>query len=413
MLNRKIGFALAALFLLALPVASSATTARLEGMSLPVDYTNDFTTIYGWPSAITGVGNLVYSDLGNPKAMGAVLPNLWEGRFGTWALHLRGLTPALGRGDTLTGSNDHNTNTNQSFDLMWGKKFGTTSFGLDFNRSYNELTDEVPGVTTMLKADAGGAAANLNRNIMGVGAGLGFEMNSKTSAEFSILWQNRTYETSVTGGTKNEDNGGSNYMFGFRAMHKCSPNMTMVPVVKLYSFDLSTKSTTGAGATTTFDNTIRGWQLGAAGNWTIGSNDLFTLGATLAQNTLDQESNVLGGFAGFNPKLKATESMTPLVFMALETQVNPWLTLRMGASKSAFHSLKIEGTATGGTQDRTLTSHNSPFEMNAGASVKVGTLTFDTVLDRLFYTNPFSQLLGNQNAAVSSVFPKVSASYRW
>jgi hypothetical protein len=413
MLNRKLGFISAALFLMALPAASFATTARLEGMSLPVDYTSDFTAIYGWPSAVTGVGNLVYSELGNPKAMGAVLPNLWEGRFGTWALHLRGLTPALGRGDTLTGSNDHNTNTNQSFDLMWGKKFGTTSLGLQLNRSYNELTDEVPGVTTTLKADVGGAAANLNRNILGVGAGLGFEMNSKTNVEFSILWQNRTFETSVTGGAKNEDNGGSNYMFGFRAMHKCAPNMTVVPVVKLYSFDLSNKATTAGGVTTTADNTLRGWQIGAAGNWTIGSNDLFVLGATVAQNTLDQESNVFGAFAGFNPKLKRTESMTPQIFMALETQVNPWLTLRMGASKSAFNTVKIEGTTIVGTLDRTLTSHNSPFEMNAGASVKVGTLTFDTVLNSLFYTNPFSQLLGNTNAGVTSVFPKVSASYRW
>ena len=73
MLNRKLGFVFAAVMLMALPVVSSATTARLEGMSLSPDYTTDFTAIYGWPSAITGVGNLVYTDLGNPKAMGAVL----------------------------------------------------------------------------------------------------------------------------------------------------------------------------------------------------------------------------------------------------------------------------------------------------------------------------------------------------
>ena len=341
MLNRKLGFIFAALSLMALPVASYATTARLEGMSLPVDYTSDFTNIYSWPSAVTSVGNLVYSDLGNPKAMGAVLPNLWEGRFGTWALHLRALTPDLGRGDNLTTPpDDPNTNTNQSFDLMWGKKFGTTSLGVQLSRSFNELEDETAGVTTTLvKADVAGAAANLNRNIMGVGAGLGFEMTSKTNVEFSILWQTRTFETlPAAAGTRTEDNGGSNYMFGARATHKWSPNLNIVPVVKLYNFDLSSKSTT-AGATTTSDNSLRGWQLGAAGNWTIGSNDLFVLGATVAQNTLDEESNVLGGaFAGFNPKLKATESITPQLFMALETQVNPWLTLRMGATKSAFHN---------------------------------------------------------------------------
>ena len=53
MLNRKLGFIFAALSLMALPVASYATTARLEGMSLPADYTSDFTNIYSWPSAVT------------------------------------------------------------------------------------------------------------------------------------------------------------------------------------------------------------------------------------------------------------------------------------------------------------------------------------------------------------------------
>ena len=449
MLNRKIGIAAVAMFLLTLPVVAFATTTRLEGMSLPGDYTSDFTSIYGWPSSLTGVGNLVYGELGNdlsPKgypakqwqgwerSMGAVLPGLWNGKYGAWAIHLREQTPGLGQGDNTSGTNagnsgfDPNTNTNQAFDIMWAKKFGTSSLGIQMNRSYNELTDEIPGTTWTFKQDfaaneAAGVGSNLYRNIMGYGAGWSMEMNPNTTADFSLLYQKRTFENSQTNVNKYSDDGGSNYSVGFRAMHKCTPNMTVVPVVKFYSYDLSTQSTVGA-ATTSASNTLKGWQLGAAGNWTIGSNDLFVLGATLAQNTLDEESNVLGvvgtanGYAiggAFNPKLKATETVMPEIFMALETHVNPWLTLRLGATKGTFNTLKIEGSTGVANTSQTITLKGSPFAMNTGASVKLGTLTFDTLLDNLFFTNPFAQLMGSSNANFwyAEVFPKVSVSYRW
>jgi hypothetical protein len=385
--------------------------------------------MFGWPSAVTSVGNLAYGELGPDYAMGAVLPNLWEGRYGTWALHLREWTPSLGQGDNWNSNPDPNSNSNQAFDLMWGRKFGTTSLGLQLNRSFNGLTDEIPGTTWTWSQDGAlndfagysGRDPRLARNILGVGAGLGFEINAKTTADVSILYQARSFEQSQsgTGGGSYTDDGGSNYLIGFRANHKCTPTMVMVPVIKLYSFDLSSKT---KGVTTTDKNTVSGWQVGAAGNWTIGTNDLLILGATIAQNSLDQESDVLGyaydlnntydgGGFDFNPKLKATESVTPEIFMALETQVNPWLTLRMGATKAVFHTTKVEGTT--GTVNETVTIKDSPFSMNAGASIKLGTLTFDTVLNSNFFQQPFAQLLGNSYATGYPVFPKVTATYRW
>ena len=89
--------AIAAL-LIALPVAANAQTSRVEGMALQGDYIKDFTGIYTYPSQVSNVGNLIYGEFGNDavginliddRAVGAVLGNLWDGRFGTWAIHIR------------------------------------------------------------------------------------------------------------------------------------------------------------------------------------------------------------------------------------------------------------------------------------------------------------------------------------
>lgn len=443
MFHRSFRFILGAALLTALPALASASTSRLEGMGLPGDYTKDYTAIYSWPSSITSVGNLIYAELGNnqvnqftgvpnnyERGMGAVLNNLFDGHFGTWGIHLREQTPSLGQGDVMNGpnpgagGNDPNDNQNEAFDIMWGRKMGGTSLGLRVNRSYAKGTDELAGVTTEFQYDPLGVAnlgnPNLARNIFGLGGGLGFEVSDKTSAEVSILWQNRSFDAISSPTVKVEDNGGTTYQMAGRMMWKWEPNVVVVPVAKFYSFDLSQKNTNGA-TSNSYDNSLKGWQVGIAGNWALGSNDLFVLGVNAAQNKLDQQADIfnlnggpLSGF-GFSDTLKVTETFFPQVFMALESQVNHWLTLRFGAKKGVFHSYKVEGNSAGGQQK--VEYKDSPFSMNIGAGVKVGSLQFDTVLDNLFYLNPFAQLQGNQKSAYwqggGQAFEKVSVTYAW
>lgn len=441
-------FFIMAAVLVAFPVVAQAQTARLEGMALPGDYVKDYTAIYGWPSEIPTVGNLVYGELGNvlvngngnpislDRSVGAVLGNLWDGRFGTWAIHLREQTPNLGQGDAFStgnpgvGGGDPNTHTNESFDIMWGRKFGSTNFGLRVNRSFFKLKDEIPGLTTNLEFDApslgGGLPTNgdpnLTRNIFGISGGIGFEMNPQTSVEMALLYQSRNFESSQTPGTKYESDQPTTYQFSARAMWKWNANTMVVPVFKWYSYDLSTKTTSGA-TVTSFDNSLKGWQVGMASNWTLGTNDLFVLGATFAQNKVDQQNdlfNIVGttlpGGApttpgAFSDSLEITESFAPQVFAALETHVNSWLTIRFGANKGAWHTYKV----TDKTRTQTLTVNDSPFSMNIGAGVKLGGLQLDALLDNLFPHNPAAQFLGGSSSVTSNgtgvAFPKVTATY--
>jgi hypothetical protein len=420
--------------MLALPALASAQTSRVEGMALQGDYIKDYTGIYTYTSGIVNVGNLVYGELGTTtttpstalvdRQVGAVLGNLFDGNFGTWGIFIREWTPALGQGDIFGQPNpgnlgfDPNTNTNEQFDIMWGRKFGTTSLGLRLNRSYFRLEDAPPGITTTLKFDVPGAIANgltpgLARNVFGLGGGLGFEMNPNTNVELSLLYQSRDYESSITGGARLEEDNTSNWEVAGRAMYQWQPNVLVVPVVKFYSFDLSSKVTPPGGASATFDNSLTGWQAGVAGNWTIGTNDLFVLGATFAQNKVDQQEDVLGiaaaaaglGIVGLGDTLTVTESLTPQVFAALETHVNNWLTLRFGANKGMFQKIKVEDQG----RQRTVEANFADFNMNLGAGVKLGTLQLDAVLNNLF-PQTLGGFFSNDPGGFIS-FPKVTATY--
>jgi hypothetical protein len=419
MMSRQAKSFLLVSLMLTLPVAASAQISRVESMAIQGDYIKDYSAIFAYPAQVTNVGNLVYGELGIPtssgipgsaidRSMGAVLGNLWDGRFGTWAIHMREFTPQKGTGDLVFGANapgynglnfDPNSNGNESFDLMWGQKFGTTSFGLRLNRSFYRHESDIGGVATNLEFDeTAGSGDNLARNIMGLGAGVAFEMSPTTNVEGSVLWQNRTFTNDDPGaGVDTEEDSPTTYVVAARAMWQWQPNVMVTPVFKWYSYDLSTKDN---AASTTADNSLKGWQIGAAGNWTLGSNDLFVLGLTFAQNKVEQESGI---FASPLPggSTEITEILAPQIFAALETHVNSYLTLRFGANKGTIHSVKHENAT-----DSDKIS-DSPFDMLLGAGLKVGTLQLDGVLN-----NIFPHTLGYLTSGVPTVlFTKVSATY--
>jgi hypothetical protein len=419
MSNRRMLLVLASFVALTLPVAASAQTARVEGMALQGDYIKDYTGIYTYPSQIPNVGNLVYGELGNlftppvtfDRSVGAIIGTLWEGRLGTWGVHLREQTPQLGQGDAFSqpapgaGGFDPNTHTNESFDLMWGKKFGTTSFGLRLNRSFYEFESDIGGVVTDLEYDLAAppgdpATANLSRNILGVGAGIGFEIDPTTMIEVAANWQSRTFTViDPVAGVNAEEDGPSAYQVAARAMWQWEPNVMVVPVFKWYSYDLSTRDNIAA---TTLDNTLSGWQLGAAGNWSVGANDLFVLGLTFAQNKVEQEGPVFATTVIPGLATEITETFSPQLFAALETHVNSWLTLRFGANKGAYHKIKEENTA-----DNAQVT-DSPFTMRLGTGVKVGTLQLDAILNDVW---PHAGPWFLSGATAGAMFPKVTATY--
>ncbi len=335
------------------------------------------------------------------RAVGAVLGNLWDGRFGTFSFHLREYSPQLGQGDSYSqpfpgdqyGYDPNDFSGYESFDIMWGKKFGGTSVGLRLNKVNwkRELTPQT-GASTVQEG-----FGNYERNTMGLGGGLGFTLNPNTNAEVSFQYQSRTFEIPVTGGKQVEDGAGA-YLFAGRMMWQWEPNVLVVPVVKFASYDLSYKYDPATLAPA-YDRKFSNWSAGVAGNWSLNQNDLFVAGVTFGSNVDDQKT----------AKVKITESMMPTVFASLETHVNPWLTIRFGGRKTAFYTYKIEDNTGTSTYKEQKTNSNT-FSLNLGAGVKVGTLQFDGVLAQDFFNNPGSYFPTNSFSDFP-LFPKVTATY--
>lgn len=397
------------------PAVAFASTARISGLNVPGDYVKDYTGMFTYLSSVNSTGNLIYAETGSmvgtnsveDRGMGAVLPNLFDGKAGVWAIHMRHYNAALGQSwwgapiNAGIGSFDPNFNTNysESFDLMWGHKMGSADLALRLNRQYDSFDD---GTETIEGNGSNG------RNVMGFGAGVGFDMNENTAIEVGALFQSRSFDEGDAPLDETDDGGGA-YLVAARAWMKRGGNLTLVPVIKMWSIDQSTTTTDG---TVSVEDKLSGWQVGGAGNWTIGQDDLFIFGAQFAGNKEDMGTD------------QQTESLMPNIFMALETHLNPWLTFRAGAQQSVFATYKLE--TTGATETAKL----SVFTFTMGTTVKIGSVQFDAVLDPAFFNNPFAQLTGNTNAVFDgtsyypggtraqggpngTVFPQVSLTYTW
>jgi hypothetical protein len=336
------------------PAVAFASSGRIAGLGVSGDYVKDYTGTRTYLSGVTSVGNLVWVNPSDNAGMGAVLQNLFDGRFGTFAVNLNESAMPLFNGDW--------NSSGQSLDLTWGRKMGSGSLGVRFTRSYT--ADDGAGT----KGD--GATA---RNINGLGVGYGFSMNANTDVELSALYESRTFDDGA--GTTEE--GGASYVISGRAMVKAGSNLTVMPVVKILSSDASENS----GTVQTDKNT--GWSAGLAGNWALGSNDLFILGAEF--NSLSNDDGTV----------KAKASEMPSVFMALESSVNNWLTLRFGAGNTVMDS----------HDDGTSVSHEHHWNSTMGAGVKAGSFMFDGTVGSTFYDGAVNSVMNG------TPFGNVSVTY--
>ncbi len=390
-LRRTLSLSLAALALL-VPVLASASSARLAGLAVPGDYVLDESGRFTYLSATATQGGLVWvsPDAADNNAMGAVLPNLFGGRAGTFAVSLRRFAPSLGQElylDPVTTSDLGNPDVNlagESLDLAWARRMGDRSLGLRVNRSFVSRST-VAGTTE--------GDGNNGRNIMGFGVGYGFPLRGHDT-QVAFQYQTRDFKgTNLNTPSSAHSNRGGTWLFAGRSIVKAGPSLTVVPSVRAYSFGRGFTNATNQE----FKSILSGWQAGVAGNWTLGANDLFVLGTQLVSNRNDLIST------GAN--VVRTESMTPSVFAALETQANAWLRLRFGARNTVTYSIK---DVPGGPPSTPQTIKRDTFAYNMGATVKVGGLTFDGVLTPNFFDGAAGNVL---NGAGGPTFSQVSVSY--
>jgi hypothetical protein len=432
---------LASLLVVAFPVVAVASPARVDGLGIQGDYIKDYTNVYTYLSNLCCIGNLVYGELGNwdsdsqtqDRAVGAFISNLWDGRYGTFGIHLREEMGALGQADANTRVDadwawDSNENGSHSFDIMWGKKFGAMSLGLRLNRAYakyesSDALSESEYDWSELTGDywytSDPYSLNWHRNVLGFAGGIGYECSPTLALELGGTFQSRTYEVKDTTGVKFENDGGSAYLLAARALWQWQPNITVVPVFRYFNMNSDLKiSDPNYDPPVKFDPyeiNRSGWQLGLAGNWALNQNDLFVMGATFGATNYSYKYNYFstseedyGTYSVYD--YEYNDTYMPILFAALETHVNPWLTLRFGAQQGSFYTEKYSQDDTDALPNSNgeEKDHHSWYSMNMGAGVKLGTLQLDATLNQSFFHNGPYLISGE---STSYLFPKVSATY--
>jgi hypothetical protein len=205
-----------------------------------------------------------------------------------------------------------------------------------------------------------------------------------------------------------EDNGGMSFAFNGRLHWDNGGDFHLMPVGNFYRLDLGTKFSSTSGSInpdTTYDNTVTGYQFGLVGNWKLRDSDWFWLGASYDNVKIDFED----GFRDPTPDghFVYTYQDVPMLFAALESSPWNWLSIRLGAGRPLFSSIKV--TDKNSTPETVDKLKDSPLQYTVGVGFHFAKLDLDAVVNQDF------AFTGGWLASGASEVPfsKLSATYRW
>ena len=453
MFSRKVlglmtfAFAIAAL---TAPSTAHASKARAEALHVPAQYGVDRVNVQHFPTALYRNQNMIFGELGvwdnssdsefndpeSPselgdadRSLGMYLGNLWEGRAGVFGIELNENGGPL---SPTHGSEFVNRGMNESIALFWAQQFSGFTLGLEFNRMYSKFEDKSAGSegivapydwfgpsfpsasgddTWEIFADAASSFGAGPWNSTGFGGGVAFE-NSDNTNMFELSIEARKYALEVSGvgsgfgltadESINDDNGIS-FAANGRAMMQANQSLTWVPYVGFATTDLGYAYMDAATPANDLqaENKMTNFEAGIAGNWTLRQNDLLIAGAAFKSSELDWKDPISGA-----DTLTFTLSQPLCLFAGFEGNLARWITIRFGASKPVFSTLKFEDP------DDEVTLSDSPFNFALGTGFHFGNVHVDAVWnqDYTFSGGPLAT-----SGFDSNVYPfsRLSVTYRY
>ncbi len=322
--------------LLVLAVASPvfATTSRVNSLAQTGDYLNDDSNIFRWYGVLPSYANLVMAELGtwnagvSDQALGVTHTCGDNGKWGTFGLFLLQNsvtdnsffvnTPtymaALGLSDVFLSAPVN------KFALMWGKEFESFSLGLSFTRSDVSTEDE-----TVQQLNQ--ATAKMSQSYTTFGAGTRADLGDKAYTDVAVTVGFMGY--SQEGGAltaKQELDKKLSLDFAGRMFYEWKDNLTVVPMVDYGQYEYALKN-----AQDPHGGKAKYFAVGTGMNMDVNTNNLLICGAEIDYYKWEYSS------PGTSKKADKMWSL-PTFFLALESDVKPWMTTRIGAWKSLFKS---------------------------------------------------------------------------
>jgi len=289
---------------------SFASDARLDALGVQYEYVEDYFNFRIFPTVVARYQNLVTASLGNADAnSGTAAGNRSVGVIGA------GNNTSYGVFGVYLNQSDA-TSVMTDVDLTWAKNFNRTTAGLavrwvDSSKKQGKAEEKPIGRTLY-----GGG-----NNSLSFTAGLKRDVGTTDNVELAVNLSTLTWKVTDASGTViTQDAGNLSYRFTGRMMNQMSPGNTLVPLVVYQHLD----ATAEGDADDTYSNVLN---VGAALQHEVNGNDLLIMG--LAANYLKKKT-----FTGGTESSEMSRWDLPAMFIALEFDVYPWLTGRVGATKT-------------------------------------------------------------------------------
>ena len=318
------------------PVAF-ATTARVNSLAGTGDYLNDDSNVFRWYATLPSYSNLVMAEVGSfdgysayDQALGFTYACGEDGAYGTWGIFLMShlmadafysqvshLAPPMG--DDIPGVPVN------KFAIHWGKELDGLAIGLAFTRSDKGEEDTTPD-------DPLPASPNYNISYTTLGAGLRTDVGENAYADFAVTM-------GLAGGGMTDSTEFDKKMslnFAGRMFWEWKEYATIIPVIDfgMYEFALDNGDPYSGG----HGEKGNWFNVGFACNMDVNTNNMLLFGVEVAK-------------VKYEPSLPDTSDndwaetsfwVLPSIFLGLETDVKPWLTVRMAARKTLWKDTEKE-----------------------------------------------------------------------
>jgi hypothetical protein len=350
------------LLVVAMATSVMATTTRVNSLADTGTYIADDSNIFRWYGTLPSYSNMVMAEAGQAFPTGgsstdvafqALGMNHAIGEMGVIGVYL--LNNSIEDGSFYLYSPLETTSADgipvqtTKFAIMYGYEIeDVLAFGIGFTRSEGKLEVE------------GGAPALVASSFTTFGGGVRMDVGDAAYFDASL-----TYGTA--GGEVGPPNGdlwsnSSSLAIEGRLFWEWLDDVTLVGHAGWMNFDYL-QAAVAPGAT----GGIKGnaFQLGVAANMDVNTNNMLVFAAEFIKYSDEPSQKAAGDAQEFNA------TVLPWFRMALESDINSWLTTRVGATKMM---LKTEDTDPAGdkTTDTGFNTFGSDFEWFLGAGFHVG-----------------------------------------
>lgn len=373
---------LSVLLLVVTAVPLLATEARQMALAGTGNYIEDDYNIFTWYATLPSYTNTVWiglnyghdsvSAMGPTKnwAMGASYGLGKEGKYGTLAMfyydHAPGLNPS---GSPWPGSDVFTQSLGNKWTVIYAYPMEKMSLGLYFNRSDNafkyenetEVTEEHKIAYTTL------------------GAGVRFDLGDKAYTDLAFDYNMASFtdrNSDFSGyGEVSQD---ANAMIDVRGrmFYQWSETVTLVPYVAFGTYDFSLKADSALDwKDSYFGNKGMMFKIGVGANVKINENNLLIFAVEPYDYYRTEPSDPPTGIT-----YKETKTYMPTFYLALESDVKDWLTLRAGCHKD-FYKSQTKLTTEADHTSETNTSIGSDFDFFMGLGFHVGDFDIDALVN--------------------------------